>query len=126
MKKRIKKNNRTKALAGIDDAAIIGLIGSLIAAGGTIAGSAINAENQKQIEEAKRKAQLFANNESNAQSALANQTEALNYNQNEEILTSKTGSLSTLNSNFCFGGKRRMKRAGGTVTSDINKFGLYI
>ncbi len=122
MKKRIKRNNRTKADAG----AILGLIGSLIAAGSTIAGTAINAENQRQIEEAKRKAQIFANNESNAQSALANQAEALNYNQNEEILTSKTGSLSTLNNQFRCGGVRRMKKSGGNVTSNISKLGLYI
>lgn len=119
MKKRIKRNNRTKAISGA-------LIGSIVSALATIGGTIINSENQRQIEEAKRRAQIFANNESNAQSALANQTEALNYNQNNDIITAKTGSLSTLNSNFCFGGKRRMKRAGGNVTSDINKFKLYI
>lgn len=122
MKKRIKRNNRTKAISG----AILSLIGTALSAAANIGINAYNAENQRQIEEAKRRAQTLANNETNAQAALANQTEALNYNQNEDILTSKTGSLSTLNSNFCFGGKRRMKRAGGNITSNINKLGLYI
>lgn len=126
MKKRVKKNNRTKAFAGTTAALIAGIVSSIIGAGASIGGAAINAENQKRIAEQQQRKQTLANNELNAQTASANQTEALNYNQNEEILTAKTSNLSTANSQFRCGGKRRMKKAGGNISANVKGLGRYI
>ncbi len=125
MKQRVKRNNRKKAIFGIDDA----IIGGIIAAVGAIAGGtigAVSASNRQK--EANRLALLTSNNE-NAATAQTNEQQALNYDQTNEIETMKTNSLKTINSqttDFKCGGKRRMKRAGGNVTSNINKLGLYI
>jgi len=130
MKQRIKRNSRKKALFGIDDAIIWPIIGSIaasaIGAGASIGGAAMNAETQKRIAEQQQRKQILANNELNAQTALANQTEALNYNQNNEIETAKTDYLSTINSQFRCGGKRRMKKTGGSISANVKGLGRYI
>ena len=125
MKQRIKRNNRKKADFGASTL-IASIIGSILSAGATIGSAAMNAKTQKEIADRQQRQATLADNEFNAQMAMANQSEALNYNQNEEILTAKTGSLSTLNNQFCFGGKRRMKRAGGTVSANVKGLCRYI
>ena len=126
MKQRVKKNNRNKAIAGTTALLIGSIVSALASAGASIGSAAINAKNQRELAEQEERKQTLANNELNAQSAMANQAEALNYNQNEEILTAKTGSLSTINNQFRCGGKRRMKKAGGTISANIKGLGRYI
>lgn len=121
MKKRIKKNKRTKADFGLG-----ALIAGLIGAAGAIGGSAISASNQKAIADANRQKATFAGNADNSAIFNTNLGQAMNYNQNEEIGTLKTNNLSTINSGFCFGGKRRMKRCGGTISANVKGLGRYI
>lgn len=110
------KNKRKKAWVG----AAIGAAASLIGAG-------INAyQNYRNSQDALR-AQTLANNENNAQAFIANQMQNMNYNRNEELATNKTGVLSTLNSNFKCGGRKRMRKvSGGTIISNIEKLNKYI
>jgi hypothetical protein len=129
MKQRVKhnRNNRQKGELGLAAAAIIASIIGAVTGVGTAVYN--NEEQKKRLAEQNRK-QTIANNEANAQEFAANQSEAMNYNQNEEIATARTGTLSTLNgeqSNFKCGGKKRIRKvAGGNVTSNISKLGLYI
>lgn len=125
MKKRIKKNKRTKALFGIDDAAL-GIILAGISAAGAIGGSAISASNQRAIADANERRATFAGNADNYGIFSSNLGQAANYNQNEEIGTLKTNNLSTINSNFKCGGKRRMKKAGGTISANVKGLDRYI
>lgn len=129
MNTQVKKNNRQKAIFGIDDAIVGAIIGGLIAAGGSLGASAIKANADKKLAEQQRRRELQASNAENAAMAQTNETQALNYDQNNELETMKTSKLSTVDaqqSNFRCGGKRRMKRNGGNVTSDLSKLGLYI
>ena len=121
MKQRVKRNNRKKADFGAS-----AIIGSVIAALASVAGAGINAANNKRIAEENQRQQLMGQNAENAIMAQTNQQQALNYDKNNEIATMKTGALNTINSNFKCGGKRRMKKSGGCITSSISKLGLYI
>lgn len=120
MKQRIKRNNRRKAVFGIDDAIMIGI--GLLGAGLTVA----NAENQNTIADKQQRQRFLANNEINAQTFLGNQGESANYYKNNDIETARTSYLSTINNQFCCGGKRRMKKDGGTISANIKGFGRYI
>lgn len=124
MKQRIKKeNNRRKA-----DFGLTAIIASLIAAAGSAASSAISAETQRQLAAEQERKQLRAQNEANALQAAANQSQALNYNNQQELEGLKTGYINSLNSQssqFKCGGKKRMKK-GGNVTSDLNYITKYI
>ena len=125
MKQRVKGNNRKKAIFGIDDA----IIGGIIAAIGAIASGTIGAVSASNRQKEQNRLSLLAANNENAATAQTNEQQALNYDQNNELETMKTSKLSTIDSQsggFKCGGKRRMKRAGGNVTSDISKLGLYI
>lgn len=127
MKQRIKyTNNREKGLLGTLIAAGIGALASI--------GTSIynNKQQQKRIEEQNAREdrnQLLATNQANALQAAANQGQIANYEQQNEIEALKTGtinSLSSQSSQFKCGGKKRMKKAGGTITTDLNKIKLYI
>lgn len=125
MKQRVKRNNRRKAIFGIDDA----IIGGIIAAIGAIASGTIGAVSASNRQKEQNRLSLLAANNENAATAQANEQQALNYDQNNELETMKTSKLSTIDSQpggLKCGGKRRMKRAGGNVTSNISKLGLYI
>lgn len=128
MKLRIKKeNNRKAALFGIDDA-VLGLIAAGIGAAGAIGGAAINASEQKRLAAEQERKQLRAQNEANALQAAANQSQALNYNNQQELEGLKTGYINSLNSQssqFKCGGKKRMKK-GGNITSNLNYITKYI
>lgn len=133
MKQRVKQSNeRKKALFGIDDMLLIG-IGSLLAAGIGAGASIHNANQQakltKELNEKQQRQATLAQNQENAINAQLNQQQALNYDKNNEIETMKTSSLKTLDaqqSQFRCGGKRRMKKTGGTVTTNLNKLNRYI
>lgn len=130
MKQKIKKSNkRCKALFGIDDAIVAAIIGGTLTAAGAIGSSIINAKNQKQLAAEQERKQLRMQNEANAIQAAANQTQALNYYNQQELESLKTGYINSLNSQssqFKCGGKKRMKKNGGTVTSNLNKLNIYI
>ena len=102
MKQRIKKeNNRKKADFGLT-AALITLAGSLASAG-------INSYTQNEIAKKQRRQQLLADNQANALQAAANQSQALNYEQQNELETLKTGNINSLNSQssqFEYGGNK--------------------
>lgn len=127
MKQRAKKENkRQKAELGLTAASIIA---GIISAAAGIGGAAINSSTQKKLAEEQNKKRLLAENEANAMQLAANQTQAMNYDQNNEIETLKTGRLNTLNSEtsqFKCGGRKRMKKLGGTVTSYLNNINKYI
>ena len=118
--KKVKRNKRNKALVGaILASAGIGALTNLITSG-------ISAYNQrKQFEENNRQA-LLQDKLNNAFRAQQSRTSAMNSNIAEENEYNKTGSISTLNSAMKCGGKKRMKRAGGTIISDLHKLSLYI
>lgn len=123
MKQRVKhnQNNRRKGELGLAAAAIIGAIISAATTVGTTIYS--NEEQKKRLAEQNRK-QTMANNEANAQAFAANQSEAMNYNQNEEIATARTGTLSTLNgeqSNFKYGGNKKLRRKYKNYTDPYAK-----
>lgn len=131
MKQRVKKqNNRTKAVFGVDDALMIaGIVASLASAGVGVGTSIADAKRQRELADKQQRQATLAQNQENAMNAQINQQQALNYDVNNEIETLKTSSLKTLDnqeSQFRCGGKKRMKKAGGTVTSNYNKLGLYI
>ena len=123
--KKVVKNNRNRALGG----AVLALIGAGISALGGIGGAAINAANQRKIAKANQKAALLSNNLENAATAQLNEQQNLNYDVNNELETLKTGNLNTidsLNTQFKCGGKKRMKRCGGTVVTKLNDKFRYI
>lgn len=128
MKQRIKKeNSRRKCLFGIDDA-LLGLIAAGISTAGALGGAAINASTQRRLAEEQERKQLRAQNEANALQTAANQSQALNYDNQQELEGLKTGyinSLSNQSSQFKCGGKKRMKK-GGNVTSNLNYITKYI
>lgn len=124
MKKRIKRNNRRKAVFGIDDAIMLGI--GLLGAATTIGTTAYTAENQKAIANANKQKATLAGNADNYGIFSSNLGQAANYSQNEEIGTLKTNNLSTINSNFKCGGKRRMKKAGGTISANVKGLDRYI
>lgn len=127
MKQRAKKENkRQKAELGLAAASIIA---GIISAAAGIGSAAINSSTQKKLAEEQNKKRLLAENEANAMQLAANQTQAMNYDQNNEIETLKTGRLNTLNSEtsqFKCGGRKRMKKGGNTVTSYLNNINKYI
>lgn len=121
MKKRI-KNNRKKGLAGTT--AI--LISAGLSALTNLITSGISAANQRRIAEENNRNQTLAANFQNSITAQTNEQQALNYNRDNELETIKTGTLNTINSNFKCGGKRRMKKAGGTISANVKGLSRYI
>lgn len=132
MKQRIKKDNRPKAL-----------FGALATIGGALIGAATNIitakkqaklqeeQMQKEYEEQQRQQRqnILSQNLQNAINAQTNQQQALNYGIDDSIENSKLNTIKTLDvqqSQFRCGGKKRMKRNGGTVTTNLNKLNLYI
>lgn len=129
MKQRIKKqNNRQQGLLGT--AILIGsLLSAAIGAGTQIWAANKQAKTLREENEKQQRQATLSQNQENAINAQLNQQQALNYDKNNEIETMKTSSLKTLDSQqsqFKCGGKRRMKRNGGTVTTNLNKLNLYI
>lgn len=125
MKQRVKRNNRKKAIFGIDDL----ILGGIIAAVGAVASAGISSASAAHRQREQNRLALLNSNNENAAIAQTNEQQAINYDQNNELETMKTSKLSTIDSQsggFKCGGKRRMKRAGGNVTSNISKLGLYI
>ena len=122
--KKVVKNNRDKSLFGT-----LALIAAGISALGGIGGAAINAVNQRKIAKANQKAALLSSNLENAAAAQLNEQQNLNYDANSELETLKTGNINTidsLNTQFKCGGRKRMKRGGGTAVTKLNDKFRYI
>ena len=122
MKQRIKQaNKRKKALFGIDDALIMAGIGLA----SSIGGAAFNASQQRKAAKEQRHLQTLMGNVDNAFQATANEDQAYNATQQNNLETAKTNVIPTIN-NFKCGGRKRMKRGGSTVVGSIVKNNKYI
>lgn len=118
----MKRCKRKKALLGSL------LISSGIAALGSLIGSAINANAQNKANERILRNQTLANNQSNAIQSSINESQNINQNRNNEIETMKTDvikSLSSQESAFKYGGKRRYVR-DNNMTNNIKKRNIFI
>lgn len=126
MKKVIKHNKRNKAFFGL---LLPGLIMGALSAAGSVAGSAIQANRLKKQAEANRRQQQLMANQENAMTAQINEQQAINYDKNNELETLKTNDLNTITSEqsqFRCGGKRRMKKVGGCIVDSIRGISRYI
>lgn len=122
MKKVVKRNKRNKAILGL-------LLPGLIMGALSAAGSAIQANQIKKQAEANRRQQQLMANQENAITAQINEQQAINYDKNNELETLKTNGLNTITSEqsqFRCGGKRRMKKAGGCIIDNIRGISRYI
>ena len=115
-----KVNKRKKASFGIAEGIALAsaLIGAATGIGGAINNYNTRVKNQKNA--------TLAGNFDNSSAFIENERQGMNYEQNNEIPLNKTNYVPTLTSAMKCGGKKRMKRAGGTVVSDLHKIGLYI
>lgn len=120
MKKQIKKSNRHKAIAG----AIVGAAG--IGALTNIFTSLIGANRKEELSRAQEAKENIANNANLESDARINFGQAANNRELDELALERTNNISTINNQFCFGGKRRMKRCGGNISANVKGLGRYI
>ena len=113
--KRVKKNKRNKNIVGTLIEGGIGALSSII--NGIMQRNAIN-EQQKQ--------QTLNGNLQNLMMQQNNLDQVYSNNAADELALAKTDNVSTLHSAMCFGGKRRMKRAGGTISANVKGLDRYI
>lgn len=119
MKKRI-KNNRNKSLLG----AI--LAGSAISGFGSIIQGIISGSATKRAAEQQLRQQTLSGKLQNSITRQNNMDEAANYSNNNNAALEKINELDTLHTAMCFGGKRRMKKAGGTISANVKGLSRYI
>lgn len=132
--KRIIKNNRQRAIFGIDDAlfaALLSIAGTAISAGVSTANTEKQIAAQKEATKKAQEAQNRINNEQNALQQQANLQENLNDSNNLELETTKTGNIQTLNSqdqtfSAKMGGKRKFCKYGNNALSNIKNIGKFI
>ena len=117
--KRKKCNKRRTALGGMAIAMLGSTIASLL---GNTTNSLLGLSNAKKEQ---RRNNFLYNNQA-LLDAQANNTNVANadlYNTND---LDKTNNISTLNSGMKCGGKRRMKKCGGTISANVKGLDRYI
>lgn len=118
MNKRVKRSNcRQRGFLGLVTA-----LGSLIGAAAGVYGASNAAKAAKRAQ----KDQTFASNLDRLASEQQNDMNLINDSQTSAYNDDKTKEINTIDTNYRCGGKKRVKRCGGTVTSNIKKLSKYI
>lgn len=118
MNKRVKRSNyRQKGIFGLLTA-----VGALMGAAAGI----YEASNAAKAAKNAQKDQTFGNNLDRKVSEQQNDMNLINDSQTSAYNDDKTKVINTIDTNYCYGGKRRMKRAGGCIVDNIRGISRYI